>query len=446
MHAEAVLLVDDRKGQVVELHVGLEQCVRADQNVDLARLQPLQQLRARTPLLAPRQQPDAQTGPVGERRDGFRVLAGQHLGRRHQGRLRAGFHRDRHRHQRHHGLAGADVALQQAQHAERGRDVLRDLLQRLALRVGEGERQRIGDPRPDAAVADDAPPRLLLEALPHQRQRQLPGQQLVVGEALPRRRARRHVGGLLRPMQPRKRALDIGPAALLQPGRFLPLGQHRHALDRLLRRLQQDLAREARSERIYRLQHRQIVARFRRHDVVGMRHLLLVVVGLDASAHVADASLRQLPFDEFALRMEEHQIDAPGFVLARDLVGRLVVAARRRAMLEDPHLERGNGARHGRGHGRRCAPVDDPAGRMPEQIDHPRLVHPRRQPHGLFEQKHHARADAAQVRRGGKQGYEGMRPHGIRECVSVAGLRDACALCTAPTRHRRFCVCPRRTI
>ena len=54
MHAEAVLLVDDGEGQVLERHVRLEQRVRADQDVDVAGREPLQQLGAGAALLAAR--------------------------------------------------------------------------------------------------------------------------------------------------------------------------------------------------------------------------------------------------------------------------------------------------------------------------------------------------------------------------------------------------------
>jgi hypothetical protein len=56
VHAEAVLLVDDGKGQVLALDVGLEEGVRADQDVDLAGLQAIEQLGARAALLAPGQE------------------------------------------------------------------------------------------------------------------------------------------------------------------------------------------------------------------------------------------------------------------------------------------------------------------------------------------------------------------------------------------------------
>ena len=60
-------------------------------------------------------EPDA--GGGGERRDGGEMLARQNLGRRHERRLPAGFDHGRGGEQRHHGLAGADVAMQEPQHA-----------------------------------------------------------------------------------------------------------------------------------------------------------------------------------------------------------------------------------------------------------------------------------------------------------------------------------------
>ena len=45
------------------------------------------------------------------------VLAGEDFRRNHEGTLRAALDGRRQRHQRHHGLAGTDVALQEPQHA-----------------------------------------------------------------------------------------------------------------------------------------------------------------------------------------------------------------------------------------------------------------------------------------------------------------------------------------
>ena len=162
-----------------------------------------------------------------------------------------------------------------------------------------------------------------------------------------------------------------------------------------------------------------------------MRHLLLVVVALDAAADGADAPRRgQLPLDELALGMEEHEVDPPAVVLAGDLVGRPRVAARRRLVLEHPHLEGGDGAGHGLGDGRRGAAVDDAGRRVPEEVDDARLADARRQPQRLLQQDLHARADAGKALGGGKEGYQLVGPHmiGVRplawSCASVVRGSD----------------------
>ena len=53
-HAEPVLLIDDGKAQIVELDVRLKQRVRANDNLDFARGELLQEQRAGLPLLATR--------------------------------------------------------------------------------------------------------------------------------------------------------------------------------------------------------------------------------------------------------------------------------------------------------------------------------------------------------------------------------------------------------
>ena len=75
-----------------------------------------------------------QARALGERRDGLDVLARQNFRRRHQRGLLAGLGDGGGREQRHHGLAGADIALQQPQHAHRLAQILRDRGRRLPLR------------------------------------------------------------------------------------------------------------------------------------------------------------------------------------------------------------------------------------------------------------------------------------------------------------------------
>ena len=132
----------------LERHVGLEQRVRADHDVGVARKQGSPASVARPALLAPGQQPDAQPRRGRQRLQMVScVLPRQHLGRRHQRRLAAALDRDqpspsaprRSCRSRHRPAAGASCGA--APH------VLGDLGQRLALRAGEREGQRVGDPR-----------------------------------------------------------------------------------------------------------------------------------------------------------------------------------------------------------------------------------------------------------------------------------------------------------
>ena len=92
-------------------------------------------------------------GLLGQRRDRLQVLARQNFRRRHQRRLRAGLHRNGHGQQRDDRLAGADVALQQPQHAPRRAHVGLDLAHRFALRIGQREGKRVGQFCAHAPVA-----------------------------------------------------------------------------------------------------------------------------------------------------------------------------------------------------------------------------------------------------------------------------------------------------
>ena len=119
VHAEAMLLVDDREREIAERDLLLEQRMGADER-DRSR-------RRRGRASISRALAAASRGRSGSRRacpaasaSGAMVvemLARQDFGRRHQRGLAAGLVTARGGEQRHHGLAGADVALQQPQHA-----------------------------------------------------------------------------------------------------------------------------------------------------------------------------------------------------------------------------------------------------------------------------------------------------------------------------------------
>ena len=112
----------------------------ADEEIDLARGEPLDDLAPLLAFFAAGEDRNPHPGALGERRDGLDVLACQNFGRGHQRGLLADFGHGRGGKQRDHGLAGADVALQQAQHPHRLLQIVRDRRGRVAL----GGRQRVG--------------------------------------------------------------------------------------------------------------------------------------------------------------------------------------------------------------------------------------------------------------------------------------------------------------
>ena len=129
MHPEAVLLVDDGEAEVAKRDVLLEQRMGADDDVDRALGKAEEHAPALGALVAAGEQRDPQAGLAGERLDALEMLAGQDLGRRHQRRLAPGLDGARHGKERDRGLAGADVALEQAQHALVGGEVAPDLFE-----------------------------------------------------------------------------------------------------------------------------------------------------------------------------------------------------------------------------------------------------------------------------------------------------------------------------
>ena len=79
------------------------------------------------PVISAIRRPDL----VRQRRHALEMLAGEHFRRRHHRRLPSGLHHLGHGDERDHGLARADVALQQADHALLRPEVGADLVERL---------------------------------------------------------------------------------------------------------------------------------------------------------------------------------------------------------------------------------------------------------------------------------------------------------------------------
>ena len=138
MDAEAVLLVDDDEGEVAEVDAGLEERVGADEEVDVAggeagedRAPARGPSRGRSARRCARPAASASGAIV---RACWRTSSS--VGAM-MAAWRAGFDDDRGGKQRHHRLAGADIALEKAEHALRPREIGLDLGERRALAAGQ---------------------------------------------------------------------------------------------------------------------------------------------------------------------------------------------------------------------------------------------------------------------------------------------------------------------
>ena len=147
------------------------------------------------------------------------MLARQNLGRRHECGLAAGLDHGGGGEQRDDGLAGADIAVQEPQHALRLRQIGDDIGDRALLR----RRQRVGQCRDDspaqpafggtAAAGADAHMRA------QKRERELARQQFVISEPRPGRAFRRDIVGRLRTMDGAQRIGKVRKGVAREPGR-----------------------------------------------------------------------------------------------------------------------------------------------------------------------------------------------------------------------------------
>ena len=141
LHSELVLLIHNDQAQLMELDRGLEQRMRADGEFRIA-LRDAFGRRSLVLLLQAAGEPhrfDAERcQPVAQ----FEVmLLGEDFGRRHEGGLVAVLDGLQCGKRGDHGLAAADIALQQALHGMRAGQVDADLVPDFLLRAGKGERQ-----------------------------------------------------------------------------------------------------------------------------------------------------------------------------------------------------------------------------------------------------------------------------------------------------------------
>ena len=200
------------------------------------------------------------------------MLAGQDFGRRHQGGLAACLCRPCHGEQGNHGLAGADVALQQAQHAVRLAEIVEDLTHRLLLRAGQRVGKGVADLCHKRPVARERPARQAARLHPDQCQSQLAGEKLVISEPPPGHAGGRDVEGIGGIMDRAQRIGEGREPLAAQEFWIEPFGKVGQAGDGLADGAAQELRRQARRQRIDRFQQRQARGLSDVDDMVGMNH------------------------------------------------------------------------------------------------------------------------------------------------------------------------------
>ncbi len=245
------------------------------------------------PAFAAGEDSDANAGGFGQRRNGRKMLTGENFGRRHEGRLTSGFDHGGGGDQRHHRFAGADVALQQAQHALRTGKIGDDVVDRLLLRMGERIGQRLQDARAQAAFAGAAAAGLPPHVRAHQRERELAGEQFVIGKPRPCGVFRKDIVWLRRPVQMTQRRGKGRKAFARHPGLVLPFRQIGQACQRAIDRAAHIAERKSFGERIDRLDQRQRGKARLVHHAVGVHHLQHAVVEFGGAGDVAHLAIRQ---------------------------------------------------------------------------------------------------------------------------------------------------------
>jgi hypothetical protein len=165
LHAEAVLLVHHHQAETVEAHAVLDEGVGADHELGRPLLDAQQRGAALGGAHPPGEELYLHGERAHERAQGAEVLLRQDLRRRHQRPLVAVLHRAEEREERHHGLTGAHVALEQAVHAPGRPHVVADLPQDAALGAGQREGERLVEGADERLLPRELDPRALRRLL-----------------------------------------------------------------------------------------------------------------------------------------------------------------------------------------------------------------------------------------------------------------------------------------
>ena len=336
------------------------------------------------------------------------MLARQHLRRRHHRGLPAGFDHLGHGEERHHGLARADVALQEPDHAVLRPQIGADFGERCLLRARQRERERRLEPPPERPVRDMRASGLFAQSRAHEQQGELVRHEFVVGEA-----GRSRAGGVdvlrdARPVHRRQRLAEARQFETVARAFGDPFGQARQALQSALGCARDGALVEAFGQRIDRLDGRQPGDFVRVQDAVGVNDLADAVIELELAGDPACRADRQARAHPLGIGEEKDKHDIAGVVLDQHLERRARAQVWGRPVLRDPRLDGDEGP------GNRVAdlwprpPVERRIGQVEQHVEHARALRPVEQP---VEQFCVLGSDPGQRGGRGEQGVEKRRAH-----------------------------------
>ena len=248
------------------------------------------------------------------------------------------FNHVRHRQQRHDGLAGADIALQQPQHAFRLFLVSCGFPKAIAfLRVGQGMPERFADAiRQISPLPLNTRPAALLHLPPHQPERQLPGQQFVIGQPPARRILQIDIGLVAWRVQAASGFREsLENPCFATTCRIDPLRQFRHPRPATTRiALRSTLRRNAGGQRIDRFDQRQVGGVRFGDDMVRMNDGRSAVEPFDTAGDQHRSRRREAAFSSHCrLGVEEDEADLAGLVMGEDPVRAHWTAPARRGLV-----------------------------------------------------------------------------------------------------------------
>ncbi len=272
----------------------------------------------------------------------------------------------------------------------------------------------MGDPGAECAGALDRPAALGAHVAADQRQGDLVGEQLIVGQTLAGRGFRQQCRLAVRRVRRQQRRFPRLPFVARHVLAVGPFFQFRHRFQRAFDGAAEHLLRQPGSQRIDRFHGLEFLQLVQRADMVRMRHLDFVTEALDAARHHPLFALRQGLRQVVLVRVEKHQRQLAAVIGTDHLVGKALVG--RFLVLHDAQRDGRDGAGMGVGDFRRVAAVDQPRRQMPEQVDQVRAAE-------FFDQRANARPDALEGGDGFEQGKQNLRAHGARVLTNGMGAR-----------------------